>query len=120
MDTKSSKIEEFLAKKDKLTLNDNEQFDLDKFIIDLEDAVYEFFNCEENKNKDVKEILKSTNGSGFNIYVKSEGLLTESTEAFDDVTTWWYLAQLRAMKSSDFYRTQYESLGQGNIVPLDT
>ena len=114
------KIEQYMSKDDKLTLNDDEQYELDKAIIALEDAVYDFFNSAENKNKDLKDLLQSKNGLGFNIYTRSEGLLTESTEVFDDVTTWWYLAQLRAVKSSDFYRTQYESLGQGNIVPLDT
>lgn len=112
------KIEQYMGKDDKLTLTDDEQYELDKAIITLEDAVYDFFN--ENKDKDLSELLKSTNGAGFDVYTRSEGLLTESTEVFDDVTTWWYLAQLRAVKSSDFYRTQYESLGQGNIVPLDT
>ena len=112
------KIEQYMSKDDKLTLTDDEQYELDKAIITLEDAVYDFFN--ENKDKDLSELLKSTNGAGFDVYTRSEGLLTESTEVFDDVTTWWYLSQLRAVKSSDFYRTQYESLGQGNIVPLDT
>jgi hypothetical protein len=120
MDTRSSKIEELMSKQDKLTLNEDEQFELEKFIIELEDAVYDFFNCDENKDRDLKELLASKTGNSFDFYTESKGLLTENTEEFDDVTAWWYFGILRAEKSTDFYRTQYETMGQGDIIPLDT
>ena len=120
MDTRSSKIEELMSKQDKLTLNEDEQFELEKFIVELEDAVYDFFNCDENKDRDLKELLASKTGNSFDFYTESKGLLTENTEEFDDVTAWWYFGVLRAERSTDFYRTQYETMGQGDIIPLDT
>jgi hypothetical protein len=111
------KLEQYLTKKDPLSLSDDEQYELDKTVIELEDAVYKFFEDNIRDGKKVSDILAQNK---LNFYTNSEGLLNETTENWDDVTLWWYISQLRAVKSSEIYKVQAKYIGQDRIVPLDT
>ena len=111
------KLEQYLTKKDPLSLSDDEQYELDKTVIELEDAVYKFFEDNIRDGKKVSDILAQNK---LNFYTNSEGLLNETTENWDDVTLWWYISQLRAVKSSEVYKVQAKYIGQDRIVPLDT
>ena len=84
--------------------------------IKIEDALYEFFNYESNKNnlqnpEQLSQLLKH-----FDLYTKSTEILDENLESIDGPTMVWYLAGRAAIKASDFYGECKELLTNNKLA----
>lgn len=84
--------------------------------IKIEDALYEFFNHDSNKNnlqnpEQLSQLLKH-----FDLYTKSTEILDENLESIDGPTMVWYLAGRAAIKASDFYGECKELLANNKLA----
>ena len=81
----------------------------------MEDAIYQFF--QDNKDKNLEDLFKQ---SSFNIITNKDTLLTETTDDIDNVSFVGWLASKAAIKSSVFYKSILEIIPTSKLVPLDT
>lgn len=89
-----------------------EDFEREK--IQLEDAIYKFFQDNQEKLKDINKLIEFVNPKKFQMYTKADKLLNEDLESIDDNSMLWWIAGRAAIKSSDFYY-QYKQIIDPNI-----
>lgn len=98
-----------------LTLDKDTSIKVRKQQILMEDAIYQFF--QDNKDKNLEDLFKQ---SSFNIITNKNTLLTEATDDIDNVSFVGWLASKAAIKSSVFYKSILEIIPTSKLVPLDT
>lgn len=98
-----------------LTLDKDTSIKVRKQQILMEDAIYQFF--QDNKDKNLEDLFKQ---SSFNIITNKDTLLTETTDDIDNVSFVGWLASKAAIKSSVFYKSILEIIPTSKLVPLDT
>ena len=98
-----------------LTLDKDTSIKIRKQQILMEDAIYQFF--QDNKDKNLEDLFKQ---SSFNIITNKDTLLTEATDDIDNVSFVGWLASKAAIKSSVFYKSILEIIPTSKLVPLDT
>lgn len=106
---------ETLAEKSKnkdLEITEEEREKIFKERIEIENAIYTFF--EANKDKDLKELITPKN---FDIFNKNISVFNDSSEDIDDNAFIWWLASRAAIKSSDFY-WQFKQILSDKVAPL--
>lgn len=102
-----------------LSISDSEQEELLKERFLIEDAIYDFFQSNQDKIKDVKELKRIINSKNYNLLENPTEILTESLENLDDNSFIYYLASRAAVKASDFYY-KYKQILPKNIAPFAT
>ena len=98
-----------------LTLDKDTSIKVRKQQILMEDAIYQFF--QDNKDKNLEDLFKQ---SSFNIITNKDTLLTEATDDIDNVSFVGWLASKATIKSSVFYKSILEIIPTSKLVPLDT
>lgn len=111
---KLNTLEEY-SNKNTLTLDKDTSIEVRKQQILMEDAIYQFF--QDNKDKNLEDLFKQ---SSFNIITNKSTLLTETTDDIDNVSFVGWLASKAAIKSSVFYKSILEIIPTSKLVPLDT
>ena len=86
------------SKNKELEITEEEREKIFKERIEIENAIYTFFQA--NKDKDLKELINPKN---FDIFNKNISVFNDSSEDIDDNAFIWWLASRAAIKSSDFY-----------------
>lgn len=102
-------------KDDKLNLNIADQVTLRTEQINMEDAVYDFF--QKNSDKDLSQLF---NEETFKVLTDKQTLLNETTSDVDNSSFIGWLAAKAAIKSSTFYENIISLLNNNSIVPLDS
>ena len=102
-----------------LSISDSEQEELLKERFLIEDAIYDFFQSNQDKIKDIKELKRIINSKNYNLLENPTEILTESLENLDDNSFIYYLAGRAAVKASDFYY-KYKQILPKNIAPFAT
>ena len=103
------------SKEMKIALTSDEEKKLKQERIQMEDAIYEYF---QDKVDDIEALKKIFNPANFKMSDQSATLLTEGSEQIDDTSFIGYLAAKAAIKSSDFLAKYREILRDGSIAPL--
>ena len=98
-----------------LGLDKEQQKQLEKERIQMEDAIFDYF---QDKLDNVEELKKIFNPQNFVMYKDTATLLSESSEDIDDTSLIGYLAARATIKSSSFYKQYKDILKDGNIAPL--
>lgn len=99
----------------KLSLSPDEENTVESDKINMEDAIYDFFNDNlKDSNKKLSDVI---NADTLNLYTSSSDLLTEKLDNIDDNSMLWYLASRAAVKSSQFY-SNYKNIINNKIAPL--
>lgn len=89
---------------------------IEKEMLQMEDAIYDFFQDVKGDKNKLKEILP-TEG----MFDTSNQLMTEQLESVNDRTFWWYLASRTSIKSSDFYSEYKETIDlDGKVASIPT
>ena len=96
-----------------LNLDKDTQIKLKKESIQLEDAIYEFF--QKNKDKDFSELF---NEKSYKLLTEKYTLLNESTTDIDSNSFMGWLAAKASIKTSSFLKGLY-GINDTKIVPLD-
>lgn len=104
-----------LERTGRLSLSADEKPLVEKERIAAEDAIYEFFKA----NNDKESLVAIINSQNFNIYSNSEEILDATSNDIDDNSFIWYLASKAAVKSSDFYN-EYKTIISNDIAPIPT
>ena len=98
-----------------INLNQEQEKQLEKERIQMEDAVYKYFQDKVNSIEDLKKII---NPVIFSMNNSEETLLSEMTENIDDTSFIGYLATKASLKSSSFQKKFKEILRDGTIAPI--
>lgn len=98
-----------------INLNPEQEKQLEKERIQMEDAVYKYF---QDKINNVEELKKVINPVVFSMNNSEETLLSEMTENIDDTSFIGYLATKAALKSSPFQKKFKDILKDGIIAPV--
>ena len=98
-----------------LSLNKDQQKQLEKERIQMEDAIFDYF---QDKLDNIEELKKIFNPQNFVMYNDTATLLSEGSEDIDDTSLIGYLAAKASIKSSSFYKQYKGILKDGNIAPL--
>lgn len=107
-------LEEY-SKNNTLSLDRETSVKIRKEQISMEDAIYQFF--QDNKDKNLEDLF---NQDSFKIITDKNTLLTENTDDIDNVSFVGWLASKAAIKSSVFYKSILEIIPTSKLVPLDT
>lgn len=103
----------------KLSREEKEQ--LQREIINIENAIYEFFNKNKESNGQLNIYKLETllnNIAGINGFFERTGsLLTENSRAVDKNSFIWWLAARAAVKAQDFYGVYLKSMNE-TIAPI--
>ena len=98
-----------------INLNPEQEKQLEKERIQMEDAIYKYF---QDKIDDIEKLKKIINPAIFSMNNPNETLLSEMTESIDDTSFIGYLATKAALKSSSFQKNFKEILKDGTIAPI--
>lgn len=112
---------ERLSQNKELRLNKEDKYAVERDMVVLEDAIYNFFNNNRDQGGELDvdklgTLLNKIAGPG-GFFQKTGGLLTEATESLDKNSFIWWLASRAAVKSSDFYGAYKDSLNE-HIAPI--
>lgn len=102
-----------------LSISESEQEELLKERFLIEDAIYDFFQSNQDKIKNIKELKRIINSQNYNLLENPTEILTETLENLDDNSFIYYLASRAAVKASDFYY-KYKQILPKNIAPFAT
>lgn len=101
--------------------NYDAQDGLTEEVIKMEDAIYDFFQNNQDKLDNIDELVKFINPSNFNIYTDDPDLLDTQTKDLSGLHLLWYIASRAAIKSSDFYsiyKTIIDPTASKPIAPI--
>lgn len=101
-----------------LTLSTEDQNKIDEEVIQMEDAIYDFFQKNIENVKD-KQKLANLLHKNVNLYQLPTEILTSKLEAIDDNSFVWWLATRGALKSTDFHK-EYAAIIDDKIAPIPT
>lgn len=101
-----------------LTLSTEDQNKIDEEVIQMEDAIYDFFQKNIENVKD-KQKLANLLHKNVNLYQLPTETLTSKLEAIDDNSFVWWLATRGALKSTDFHK-EYAAIIDDKIAPIPT
>ena len=101
-----------------LTLSTEDQNKIDEEVIQMEDAIYDFFQKNIENVKD-KQKLANLLHKNVNLYQLPTETLTSKLEAIDDNSFVWWLATRGALKSTDFHK-EYAAIIDNKIAPIPT
>ena len=100
-----------------INLNQEQQIQLEKERITLEDALYDFFNKDNPGLATNVELLQKFLYDNFNLLDIRTELLSEGATDIDETSIIGYIASKAAIKSSDFYG-QFKDILDGKIAPI--
>lgn len=89
--------------KRKFSLTPEEKIRIEQEQLMVDDAIYQFFQDNSDKVKNIDELSKLINPKFFNLYDPATRLLSDEVEDLDDNQFVFELAAKAAVKSSDFY-----------------
>lgn len=118
----SLSLHEQLLNDDKTSLGDNKE-KFEKETLQLDDAIYDFFQKNQDKLTDINSLKQLINTKRFNIFNSTEEILNEDSSNLNDNSIIWYLASRAALKSSDFYSAYKEIIDtdtKRKIAPIPT
>ncbi len=96
---------------------DKEAFEKENILI--EDAIYDFFQKNQEKIKDSTKLSEFINGRHLNLYTEAKQILNEGTDVMDDNSMLWWIASRCAVKSSAFHN-RYSQIISDKIAPIAT
>ena len=106
-----------------LALNTDQKEAIEREQHQMDDAIYDFFQKNQDKLADTetarKELAKFLKVAKMDFYDKNEGILTQSSENIDDSAFIWWLASKAALRGSDFYKA-YRKIISDDIAPIPT
>lgn len=104
-------IHERLLNENNTVVGENEREAFEREKLAAENAIYEFFQIESNKQKlnDPTKLAEFINPSRLQLYTEATELLNEGLESLDDNSLVWWIASRAALRSSDFYY-QYKQI----------
>lgn len=108
-----------LAKAKNFNLTEEQKESVERQRIQMEDALYDFFEKNKAKLNNVEELKKFINPKNFNMFTRETTLLNEDTTDLDDNSFIWWLAARAAVKSSQFYGIFKNSISE-QIAPIPT
>ena len=120
----ATKHEKYLTE-NTITLNQQEREEFEAETIAIENAIYDFFQIESNKQKlqDPKKLAEFINPKKLNLYTEAKELLNEGLDNLDDNSIVWWIATRAALRSQDFY-FQYKQIidptEKDPIAPIPT
>lgn len=116
-------LHESLSQSNSDNVPENQKADFEKEKIQIEDAIYDFFQANSDKLNDTNKLSEFLNPNKLQIYTNADGLLNEGLESLDDNSILWWLAGRAAVKSSDFYN-QYRQIidpkAKNPLAPIPT
>lgn len=89
--------------------------------INVENAVYNFFQKNKEKLSDPSKLAELINGRHFTIYSPVNTIITRNSQELDDNAFIWWMASRAALKSEDFHTEFAEILNENEekiIAPL--
>lgn len=107
--TKATTIQSAINNNSELVSND-ERTEILKERLNIEQSIYNLF--QQNKNKDIKDVLKS-----FNFLVSNQNLLNSGTEYQPDRDFVWYLASLAA-NNPTLILNEFKNSIEGRYAPI--
>lgn len=115
-------LHEQALKDNQLSLGENRD-SFEQETIQLDNAIYDFFNANQDKLSDPNKLKEFINTWRFNLFNNATEILTEDLENLDDNSMVWYLASRAAVRASDFYNAYKEIIDPGakrKIAPIAT
>lgn len=97
--------------------SDREEFEKENLMI--EDAIYDFFQENQDKLTDINKLTEFINAKHLNLFTEATEILNEGTEVMDDNATLWWIASRAAVKASAFYN-QFSQIIDEKIAPVAT
>lgn len=95
-----------------LTLSQEAKIQIEKEATDIEEAIYNFFNVDNNSLfNNINDIADFLNSSNFNFYNKGEEILNENSENITEHDFVYWLATKAAMNSTAFKQRYKEHIG---------
>jgi len=121
LDAKIKSLEDLkdLAKDKNFNLTPEQKETVERQKLQMEDALYDFFQKNKSKLENVDELKKFINPKNFNMFTRETTLLNEDTTDIDDNSFIWWLASRAAIKSSQFYGIFKNSISE-QIAPIPT
>lgn len=98
-------------------LTAEEKIEIEKESIMLEDAIYDFFQDNEDKLNDIDELSKLITPEHFMLYDTASTLMTQDTDDLDDNQFIFSLASRAALKASVFYNN-YRKTFSDDLAPV--
>lgn len=118
-------IHDQLLRENKTTINDQQREAFEKEKLAAENAIYDFFQIESNKQKlnDPTKLAEFINPSKLQLYTEAKELLNEGLDNLDDNSLVWWMASRAALRSQDFYY-QYRQIidpqAENPMAPIST
>lgn len=115
-----SKLEEISAAK-KVNLSKEERSQVESEMVKLDDAIYDFFEANNDKVKDPEALSKLISVDDFGLITLNDNVesLNSKSTNIDDNAIVWYIASRAAVRASDFYE-EYRSIISDKIAPIPT
>lgn len=116
-------IHESLVQNKQNSVPDSQREQFEKEKLAVEDAIYEFFQKNQDKLNNVDDLKQLLNPSRLNLYTEAKELLNENLESLDDNSIIWWLASRAAIKATDFYSRYKEILdpkAERLLAPIPT
>lgn len=118
-------IHEQLLRDNNTTVSEQQREDFEKEKLAAENAIYDFFQIESNKQKlnDPAKLAEFINPSKLQLYTEANELLNEGLDNLDDNSLVWWIASRAALRSQDFYY-QYRQIidpqAENPMAPIST
>lgn len=118
-------LHEDLLRGNSTNLPEEQREEFEKETIQVEDAIYDFFQIESNKAKlnDPQQLAQLVNPNKLQLYTEGKELLNEGLDNLDDNSIVWWLASRAAIRSTDFYN-QYRQIidpkAERPLAPIST
>ncbi len=118
-------IHEQLLRDNNTTVSESQREAFEKEKINAENAIYDFFQIESNKQKlnDPTKLAEFINPSKLQLYTEANELLNEGLDNLDDNSLVWWIASRAALRSQDFYY-QYRQIidpqAENPMAPIST
>lgn len=118
-------LHEDLLRNNSTNLTEEQREEFEKETIQIEDAIYDFFQIESNRARlnDPKQLAQLINPDRLQLYTEGKELLNEGLDNLDDNSIVWWLASRAAVRSTDFYN-QYKQIidpkAEHPLAPIST
>lgn len=105
------------------TRNKEEHLNFHRENQNIEDAVYNFFQKNQDKLNNIDKLTEFINPKRLQLYTRAQDLLNEDLKNMDDNALVWWLATRAAVKFSDFhgmYKDIIDTKSENPVAPIST
>lgn len=113
----SAILHEKYSREESISESDKEDFEKENIVI--QDAIYDFFQKNQDKLKDPVKLSEFVSLNRFQLYTEAKEILNEGVTSIDDNSMLWWIAGRTAIKASAFYN-RYAQIIDGNLAPVPT